>query len=464
MKLSRIGVSILLLAVAPAAAFGGSGTNPASNGPVEAARFVYEDGGFVEVSGAGSVDVSRTSTLAVRANFTSDRVLPTTGQFLVDELAFRWRFLSGSTVLPLESGPDGWIGGSLLRPGTTLIHFDRVTGQGTVSIPIPIGWQPSNSEVRFPLLPEVADSVEICLGWADSLTIDSAGVPEGAFWTTSLAVLGNAPDVWIDPLSRVVPIGASHTIVLLTREDLGAARSYVIHNPWPDEVRFDTAFGSTAPLTVQLEAGEWAFAVPIRAIDTGVFQLEVRRPTGELLATTEVMTSSNAMGASLDRLLSVEGGLILAGSVVDVGTSESLMQDPIPTTSMSKRCSPAEGVSSPLWGQTSECKPAHSAGGACPEALNGPYISAKCTFHVWKMCLATTNVVTTFQYDLDSWTFAPCTVGGWSVSGAISAGWRAVSAGISGTYTPPSGTKLVCNYKKNPATATTHGKRGCYEN
>lgn len=462
MKLNAIRSSLLFAMTSPVVVAIPAIASASSQEPgVLLSRLQYEDAQTIDPGPTGVVDVSKPLSLVVTVGFQSDLQDPITGIFSVSELDYRWRFWSDVGIIEFPPAPGFWIGGVGSKPRPTIIAFDRATGNGTATVTIPIGLQAPGSEVRYPLLPEIADRVEFCLVWRGSFDVDENGLPQSPLVLADLPVSTWCPDVWVDPGSRAIPIGALHYIAVLSRENLEQARTYIIHNPWPNLVRFDADLGWTGDVEVEVAAGEWSAMVPVRAIHSGMFAFELRRSTGERLGSTGIIEACSDFAATMDRLTTSPQGTVLPGAIVDIDVPMDILDDPqgwFNPTPNNKKCIPAKGYSGTYFVKCSECvEEGDEATVECPE-YRRPWKTATCPWHWWNACYTIPNDVTTAAYRRIGVDVSSCSTGGWRVSASVVFG--RFGAGVS--REKPTGIRLCCKYERLPGSETTESKRGCF--
>lgn len=271
------------------------GTTPSQGTGPQALRYVDAVDGSVDLAAGGVVPGGRDGALCFEIPFQSDALDPVTGEYLVVDLATLWRMEVQGEDLVVRGAGDGpldrWCGIDVTVPASVLA-FDSGSGQGLLSIRIPLGiGQADGASWMFPYLPEGTITLRVHLGWEGALAVDPAGEAEGELVSSSFYVPVQWPEAWIGWFGEEGPRMWNDEAFVVALRDTTAARQLTV------EV---VPEGAAVPVdgSLSLAAGaESNHIVRVRPLSLSEFRV-VLRENGTVVATSRAVHGMPQMAIS----------------------------------------------------------------------------------------------------------------------------------------------------------------------
>lgn len=249
-------------------------------------RYVDADGGSIDLAAGAALPGGRDGCLRFEVPFRSDAYDPVTGQYQVVDVAILWRMELGGEDLPVRGSGDGpedrWCGVDV-TVSASVLAFDSGTGQGLLSVRIPVGiGQADGSAWMFPYLPEGAPTLYVHAGWEGALAVDDAGEAEGELVASSFSVPVEWPEVWVGWFGEEGPRMWSDEAFVVAVRDTTAPRELTVEIV-PE--------GAAVPVDATLSfaaGGDPNQALGVRALSLSEFRV-VLRDGGAVVATSRAV-------------------------------------------------------------------------------------------------------------------------------------------------------------------------------
>lgn len=161
--------------------------------------------------GTAVMPVHHSGVIRGRVEVQSNRLDSGGPAYLPPDLSIAWRLSSGSGISQTRPGTS-WYGTRIPGDRVFVIDFDPNTGIADLEVGIPIGHADGP---QFPRLAQGGNSLEVKLGWTDTLGLDAQHEPRGFGWEGSLLLTAE-----VDPVS----VQAERTLLFLGAEAQGLIR------------------------------------------------------------------------------------------------------------------------------------------------------------------------------------------------------------------------------------------------